>query len=255
MDTKANLFSLEGKVAILTGGAGLLGTQYAEALRAAGATVVIWDKAGQEPVDITDEAQVRRAAETAVQTYGRVDILVNNAAMAAPLGSPDADKQFAPYEEYPLELWEQELKVNLTGAMLCTKAVAPVMMRQKSGSIINVASEVSVIAHDHRIYNDLKERKFKSIAYVTTKAALLGFTRQWAARLGAYGVRVNAFSPTGVRTDAQPADFAERYAQTIMLGRMARPEEYNGVIVFLASDASAFMTGHNLIADGGKSAW
>jgi NAD(P)-dependent dehydrogenase (short-subunit alcohol dehydrogenase family) len=255
MGTEKNLFSLQNKVAIVTGGAGLLGSRYVAALREAGATVVVWDKADANPVDITDEAQVQQAASRVAEKYGRIDILVNNAAMAAPLGDANADKQFVPYENYPLSLWEQELKVNLTGTMLCTKAVAPFMMRQKSGSIINIASEVSVIAHDHRVYGAKEDTKFKSIAYATTKAAVLGFTRQWAARLGAYNVRVNTFSPTGVRTDAQPADFVERYASTTMLGRMATPDEYNGAILFLASDASAFITGHNLIADGGKSAW
>jgi len=261
-----SLFSLKGKVVVITGGAGFLGMQYARALGHSGAQVVIWDTKNvavkkadvtlrSEVVDITSEHDVESAVQKVMKQYGHIDGLINNAAMNPAVGSADAGKQFVPYEEYPVELWEKELKVNLTGTMICTKAIAPIMMKQKSGSIINIASEVSVIAHDHRVYNDPEGRKFKSIAYTTTKAAVLGFTRQWAARLGSYNVRVNAFSPGGMQTEAQPKDFVERFSATNMLGRMAKAGEYNGIIVFLCSDASSFMTGHNLVADGGKSAW
>jgi NAD(P)-dependent dehydrogenase (short-subunit alcohol dehydrogenase family) len=267
------LFSLDKKVIIVTGGGGFLGRQYAQALAEAGAIVVVWDKNPQklaemsalitnaggsvhaESIDITDEEQVKGAVEKVQKEFGHIDGLINNAAMAAPVGDPDADKQFVPYEEYPLELWKKELEVNLNGTMLCTKYVARVMMAQKSGSIVNIASEVSVIAHDHRVYNDPANKRFKSIAYTTTKTAVVGFTRQWAARLGAYNVRVNAFSPGGIQTPAHPKDFVERFGGANMLGRMARIGEYNGIVVFLCSDASSFMTGHNLVADGGKSAW
>ncbi len=274
METNTHdLFSLNGKTAIITGGAGLLGQRYARALATAGAQVIIWDNDAErvekartalerdglpvraQTIDITDEAQVQQATEDVVKTFGRIDALINNAAMAAAVGDPEALKQFVPYEEYPVSLWEKELKTNLTGTMICTKAVAPVMMRQKSGSIVNVASEVSVIAHDHRVYGNSEGKKFKSIAYTTTKAAILGFTRQWAARLGAYNVRVNAFSPGGVETPAMPKDFIQRFGAANMLGRMAQAGEYDGIVVFLCSDASSFVTGHNLIADGGKSAW
>ncbi len=274
MANQKDLFSVQDKVIIITGGAGFLGLQYTEALARAGAQVVIFDakdpvsleksiaslkKAGMrvsaESIDITNEADVQYAVQKIVEQFGHIDALINNAAMAALFGSAEIKDQFLPYEDYPLELWEKELKINLTGTMICTKAVAPIMMKQRSGSIINGASEVSVIAHDHRIYNDPENKKFKSIAYVTTKAALVGFTRQWAARLGAYNVRVNTFSPTGVQTLVHPKEFVDRYGATTMFGRMAHIGEYNGAILFLCSDASAFMTGHNLIVDGGKSAW
>lgn len=269
-----DLFSVKDKVIIITGGAGFLGLHYAEALGNAGAQVIIFDaknpasleesiaplkKSGvrirAESIDITNEPDVQHAVQKIVKEFGHIDALINNAAMAAALGGPEITAQFFPYEEYPIELWEKELKINLTGTMICTKAVAPIMMKQKSGSIINGASEVSVIAHDHRIYNDPENKKFKSIAYVTAKTALTGFTRQWAARLGAYNVRVNTFSPTGVETPAHPKEFVTRYGETTMFGRMAQANEYNGAILFLCSDASAFMTGHNLVVDGGKSAW
>jgi NAD(P)-dependent dehydrogenase (short-subunit alcohol dehydrogenase family) len=258
------IFDLTDKVIILTGGAGFLGTHYARALADAGARVALWDRRDEFPakdagfaqkVDITDETQVKDAVAAVLKKWGRLDGLINNAAMNPAVGSDDAKKQFVPYEEYPIELWEQELKVNLTGMMICTKAVAPVMMSQKNGSIVNIASEVSAIAHDHRVYNDLENRRFKSIAYTTTKTAVLGFTRQWAARLGRHSVRVNSFSLGGVQTEKMPADFVARFGDANMLGRMAHADEYNGAIVFLCSDASSFMTGSNLTADGGKSAW
>ncbi len=259
-----NLFDLTGKVIILTGGAGFLGTHYARALAGAGAQVVLWDSRDDFPaanitfaqkMDIGDEGQVRTATAEVLKRWGRIDGLINNAAMNPAIGSEEAKKQFVPYEEYPIALWEQELKVNLTGMMICTKAVAPTMMAQKSGSIINVASDVSITAHDHRVYNDPENRRFKSIAYTTTKAGVLGFTRQWAARLGRYNIRVNAFSLGGVRTEKMPADFVQRFGESNMLGRMANADEYNGVIVFLCSDASSFMTGSNLVMDGGRTAW
>lgn len=269
-----DMFSLKDKVIIITGGGGFLGLQYAEALGDAGAHVVIFDakdqatleksiapfiKAGMSvqarSIDITDEPSVRRLVEEITEEFGHIDVLINNAAMAAALGGPEIAAQFLPYEEYSIDLWEREVKVNLTGLMICTKAVAPVMMKQKSGSIINVASEVSVIAHDHRVYNDPEGRRYKSIAYTTTKTAIVGFTRQWAARLGAFNVRVNTFSPGGVQTPVHPEEFVKRFGGAAMLGRMAQIGEYNGSIIFLCSDASSFMTGHNLVVDGGKSAW
>lgn len=257
MDNPNQLFSVEGKVIIITGGAGFLGQWYGRALTAAGAHVISWDKGGDEPIDITNESEVQRALTRILEQHGRIDVLINNAAMNPAADSPDKQNLFLPYEKYPVDLWRRELEVNLTGMMIVTKAVAPTMMAQKSGSIINIASDVSVIAHDHRVYNDPANERFKSIAYTTTKSGILGFTRQWAARLGAYNVRCNAFSPTGahVPTDSLPEDFIARYGGQNMFGRMAHPDEYIGPIMFLCSDASAFMTGQNLIVDGGKTAW
>lgn len=251
-----SLFSVKDKVIIVTGGAGILGRQYVEALKQAGAQVVVWDKTGtDEPVDITSESSVKNAVEKIIKQFSRIDALINNAAMNLAVDNPAAKQAQVPYEEYPIDLWEKELKVNLTGTMICIKHVSPTMMKRRSGSIINIASELSVIAHDRRVYNDPTGRRFKSVAYPTTKTAILGLTRQWAARLGEYNVRVNALSPSGMHLAGQPEDFVARYAATTMFGRMAEPGEYNGVIIFLCSAASAFMTSHNLIIDGGRSAW
>ncbi len=258
------LFSVHGKVVILTGGVGYLGAQYAEALSHGGAQVVVWDTGRPatpvsgviyENVDITSEKAVQTAVKKIIKKFGKIDALINNAALNPAVGAKNAAQAFVPYEEYHIGLWEKELAVNLTGTMICTKAVAPIMMKQKSGSIVNVASDLSLIAHDHRVYNDPDEKRFKSIAYTTTKSGILGLTRQWAARLGRFGVRVNAFSPTGMRMDTLPKDFVESYGGANMLGRMAEYGEYSGPIIFLCSDASTMMTGANLVVDGGKTAW
>ncbi|MEK7659300.1 MAG: SDR family oxidoreductase [Patescibacteria group bacterium] len=273
MSKSLESFSLKDKVIIITGGTGNLGVDYCAGLLKAGATVISWDlnpkteevsnklkERGADTnrfhnlkVDITSESEVQAAVQNCLNSFGKIDALINNAAMNPAVGIDESKKLFVPYEEYPIELWEKELKVNLTGMMICTKSVAPTMMKQKNGSIVNIASEVANIAHDHRVYNE--PDKFKSVAYVTTKTGILGFTRQWAARLGSYNIRVNAFSPGGVQSPNVPKDFAERFGRMNMFGRMAQPGEYNGVIIFLCSDASSFMTGANLTVDGGKSAW
>lgn len=258
-----NPFDVSGKVVIVTGAGGQLGSGYAEALTDAGAIVSAWDKddaslskisaAHREAVDITDERAVHAAVEKIVKEYGKIDGLINNAAMNPAVGSEDAQKQFVPYEDYPIELFRKELNVNIGGAMVCTKQVAPQMMKQHSGSIVNIASEVSTIAHDHRVYQT--PNKYKSPAYTASKTAILGLTRQWAARLGEYNVRVNAVSLGGVFKEGLPADFVQRFGAMNMLGRMAQPREYDATMIYLLSDASSFMTGTNVTIDGGKAAW
>jgi NAD(P)-dependent dehydrogenase (short-subunit alcohol dehydrogenase family) len=248
-------FSLEGKVCVITGAEGFLGKHYVEAIKEAGGIPVSLDSAGEPDfkVDITQEEAVRETIEKIVEKHGKIDVLINNAAMNPAVGDTNSEKLFAPVEDYPAELWVKELGVNLTGMFLCSKAVVPAMKKQGKGVIVNVASEVSEIAHDHRVYNT--PGKYKSPAYVTTKTGVIGLTRALAAQLGQYNIRVNAFSPGGVENPAMPKDFVERFGSSNMLSRMAQPDEYNGAILFLSSDASSFMTGHNLVMDGGKSAW
>lgn len=251
-----NLFDIEDRVIIVTGASGYLGRGYCKTLKEVGATVIGWDNReseGVEQVDITDEAQVEKAVAAVVKKHGRIDGLINNAAMNPWPGDPDADKQFVPYEEYPIALFRKEIEVNLTGMMIVTKHVAPIMMKQKKGSIINVASEAGVAAHDHRVYQS--PGRYKSPAYTASKTAIIGLTRQWAARLGEHGVRVNSFSPGGVHNPAMPEEFMKRFGAMNMLGRMAKHGEYEATMVYLLSDASSFMTASNLVIDGGKTAW
>ena len=253
-----NIFDIQGKVIIVTGAGGYLGRGYCTSLAEAGATVIGWsdrlyDGVKLDIVDITNEEQVKNAVANVVATHGHIDGLVNNAAMNPWPGDPDADKQFVPYEEYPIDLFRKEMEVNLTGAMITMKHVAPIMIKQKSGSIVNVASEAGVVAHDHRVYQS--PGRYKSPAYVASKTAVIGLTRQWAARLGEHGVRVNSFSPGGVYNPAMPEEFMKRFGAMNMLGRMAKHGEYEATMVYLLSDASSFMTASNLVIDGGKTAW
>lgn len=272
MNTR-DTFSVKDRVIILTGGAGFLGKNYAKALYSAGAEVILWDKYNTkslhealkdlpqeiidnaQSVDVSDERAVQDAVERVVRKHKKIDVLINNAAMNPAVGSEESKKLFVPYDEYPIDLFRKEIDVNLVGPMICTKAVVPFMKKRKSGTIINISSEVSNIAHDHRVYSDLSNRKYKSPAYVASKTAIVGLTRQWAAYLGQFGIRIIAFSPGGVRNNAMTDDFVERFGKTNMFGRMAYPEEYNGIIQFLCSDAASFITGFNLTADGGKGSW
>lgn len=244
------LFSVRDKVIILTGSTGFLGTYYTDFLTKEGAHVVGWDL---PEVDITKEEVVKEATEDVLKKFGRIDVLINNAAMNPAVGSDDSKKMFAPVDDYLVELWAKELDVNLKGMFICSKAVIPAMKKQGKGVLINISSEVSEIAHDHRVYNE--PGKYKSTAYVTSKTGVIGLTRALAAQLGQYNIRVNALSPGGVENPKMPRDFVERFGATNMFSRMAQPDEYNGAILFLCSDASSFMTGHNLVIDGGKSAW
>lgn len=268
------LFSMKGKVVIITGGAGFLGMQYAEALGRAGAHIALFDFKDDEilqesarkisdasgvealgvRVDITQKEAVRASVESVLEKFKKIDVLINNAAMNPAVGSKDAEAMFAPYEKYPIDLWRKEVEVNLTGAEICTQAVAPIMMNQKKGVIINQGSELALTAYDHRVYGE-GSGKYKSAAYIATKSALLGLTRAWAEYLAPYDVRVNMFCPVGMQTPAHKDDFVKRYSSLIMFGRMAHVGEYNGAILFLCSDASSFMTGQNLVMDGGKTAW
>lgn len=246
-----DLFSVKGKVIILTGGSGFLGSQFNQHLTTCGAKIVIFDKQADDQVDITNPVDVKRAVDRTFKIYDRIDGVVNAAAINAAPGSETANDFWKPYEEYPLELWKKELDVNLTAAHIITQAVAPVMMNQKSGSIIFLATDLAVIAPNNSIY---QEGKFKDIAYVASKTGLLGLMRSWSSYLGKYNVRVNAAVPGGMY-NGQPEDFVEKNSALNMLGRMANKDEYNGVIQFLLSDASSYMTGASLIIDGGRTAW
>jgi NAD(P)-dependent dehydrogenase (short-subunit alcohol dehydrogenase family) len=266
-------FSLGGKVGVVTGALGLLGTHHGRALAAAGAHVVVADLDAEAcasravalsrefgvdalgcALDVTDRASVSALRDIVREQWGHVDILVNNAAINEKVETPQGSGPR--FEDYPLDLWQRSLDVNVTGTFLCCQVLGAEMAEQRAGSIVNVASTYALVAPDQRLYQrpDGTQDFFKSAAYPTTKAAVLSLTRFLAAYWGEAGVRVNALSPGGVRNGQDP-DFVARYSERTPLGRMACPSDYEGAIVFLASDASAYMTGANLVVDGGWTAW
>ena len=270
------LFDLTGRVAVITGGTGLLGQQHAEAIARAGGIPVLADirinaadpqsrewkerfggQACAIQTDITDPASVKKLLAAALDRFGRVDILINNAANN-PKMENNAAVEFSRLEFFPLEQWEADLNVGLKGAFLCSQVIGSEMARRRQGVIVNVASDLAVIAPDQRLYRKpgLPEDKqpVKPVTYSVVKTGLIGLTRYLATYWADSGIRVNAISPGGVYNN-QPDDFIDRLARLIPLGRMANANEYQAAILFLCSDASSYMTGSNLVIDGGRSCW
>jgi NAD(P)-dependent dehydrogenase (short-subunit alcohol dehydrogenase family) len=267
-----NLFDLTGRIAIITGGAGLLGMAHARAIHGAGGTPVLLDVAKIAPAalreragfeveclacDITNEAAVKGALGSVLSRHGRVDILVNNAA-----NNPKVEQSGAlddsRLENYPIDQWQADLAVGLTGAMLCSRVFGADMARRGRGVIVNVASDLALIAPDQRLYaikgRAPDEQPVKPVSYSVVKTGLIGLTRYLATYWAGQGVRANALCPGGVE-NGQDKVFLERIADRIPLGRMAGVDEYCGAMLFLCSDASSYMTGSVLTVDGGRTTW
>jgi 2-deoxy-D-gluconate 3-dehydrogenase len=192
---------------------------------------------------------------TTLADDGRIDILVNSAALDPKFDNQSCASHSGAFEDYPLELWRQALDVNLTGAMLCCQAVSQPMLAQRSGVIINIASIYGLAAPDQRLYQrEGKPPQFKPAYYTVTKAGILGLTKYLAAYFAGKNIRVNAITPGGVYNDHDD-DFVQRYSARAVMGRMAEKNEMNGALLFLASDASQYMTGANLVVDGGWTVW
>jgi len=267
-----NAFDVSDRTIIVTGGAGLLGREYARSLVAANAAVVLADineacvaevaaglsgKTIGVGVDVTDHASVARLIRTTLDAFGRIDGLVNNAALNPAVVRDQPAACDLPFEQYPLDLWHRTLAVNLTGMFLCTREVAPTMLAQRRGVIVNVSSTYGLVGPDQRLYESDEpdgRRGFKPVDYSVTKSGVLGFTRYLAAYWAGTGIRVNTLTPGGVFSD-QPEEFVRRYSARTLLGRMADRHEYSAALLFLLSDASSYMTGSNLVVDGGWTAW
>ena len=269
-------FNLEGRVAVVTGGAGLLGREFCKTLAEAGAAVVVADLAQESAEKIAqglsdsgyqatnfglDVTRVESACELAsvtVSKFGRLDILVNSAALDPKFDPDAAAKGIAPgaFEDYPLEQWNAALNVNLTGIFLVTQAcVKPMLEQGKKGSIINICSTYGLNDPDQRIYiKDGKRVAYKPVYYTTTKAGVMGFTKYLAAYYAGTDIRVNALTPGGVYNNHEEY-FVKNYSAKTIMGRMADGDEMNGALLFLASDASSYMTGNNVVVDGGWTAW
>ncbi|HVF25394.1 MAG TPA: SDR family oxidoreductase [Anaerolineales bacterium] len=269
-------FDLAGRVAVVTGGVGLLGAEFCRTLAEAGAAVAVVDlnaSASQQiadtltkngyralsiKADITILDSVKAMVEKTVSTFGRLDILVNSAALDPKFDPNAIQKGIAPgaFEDYPLEQWNAAMNVNLTGTFLVTQACVKQMLAQgKKGSIINICSTYGLNGPDQGIYIKDGERvAYKPVYYTVTKAGVMGFTKYLAAYYAGTDIRVNALTPGGVFNDHEDY-FVKNYSAKTILGRMANKDEMNGALLFLASDASSYMTGNNLVVDGGWTAW
>ncbi|MBU0750271.1 SDR family oxidoreductase [Patescibacteria group bacterium] len=240
---------LQGRVILVTGGAGFLASQFIPELEAEGAVVEVLDINGDRPVDIVNAEEVRARVAEILATHSKIDGFVHAAAINPTPGS--GTPQFSPYEDFPIELWKAEFDVNLTSAQIVMQAISPHLKKSMRGSVVFISSDLGLIAPNNSIY---EPGKFKDIAYVSSKAGLLGLMRGWASYLGPYGVRVNALVPGGME-NGHAKDFLEKNGKLNMLGRMARPGEYNAAITFLLSESSTYMTGSSLVIDGGRTAW
>jgi 2-deoxy-D-gluconate 3-dehydrogenase len=266
-------FKLYGRVAAVTGGAGLLGSEFCRTLAEAGAQVVIADLNGEAAsglaraltengctalgvgTDVTSPASVRGMVEAAQDRFGRLDILVNSAALDPKFDPQHGAQHTNSFEDYPLEMWEQALSVNLTGMFLCCQAAARPMLAQGKGAIINICSTYGLVGPDQRIYERPGEpTRYKPVYYSVTKAGVLGLTRYLATYYAGKNIRANALTPGGVFNNHDET-FLKAYSARTVLGRMAHRNEMNGALLFLASDASSYMTGSNLVVDGGWTAW
>lgn len=269
------LFDLSGRVAIVTGGAGMLGYQHGDVLASAGAHVVLLDLESANPAarakqladvhgaeslglscDITSESSLEGARELILEKFGRIDILINNAANNPKV--EEGSTAWSRLENFPLGMWDADIRVGLTGAFLCSRIFGAEMAKRKSGVIVNVASDFAVIAPDQRLYRveglAEEDQPVKPVTYSVVKTALLGLTRYLATYWSSANIRVNAISPGGV-FNGQPEVFLSRLRQLIPMDRMANRDEYQGAILFLCSDASSYMTGANLVIDGGRTCW
>ena len=271
-----DVFDLTGRTAVITGGAGLLGVKHAEAVASAGATPVLVDIAGDAAAerarqigarhgvaalglacDITRPSDVQSLLRRVLDETGRVDILINNAAnnpkAEAPLG-----ETWSRLESFSLEQWQADVAVGLTGAFLCSQTFGTEMARRGNGVILNIASDLAIIAPDQRIYRrpgvSDDQQPVKPVSYSVVKTGLIGLTRYLATYWADKGVRVNAISLGGVYND-QPHEFVQKLTELVPMRRMADVDEYQGAIVFLCSDASSYMTGSNLVIDGGRTVW
>lgn len=267
------LFDLTDRVAIVTGGAGLLGTEFCRTLAEAGAAVTIADLDGKsaqnladslaqsgysaqgQATDVTSVDSVHQMVKATVEAYGRIDILVNSAALDPKFESGSQHSHSGSFEDYPLELWKQALDVNLTGMFLCCQSVSQVLSQQGKGSIVNICSTYGLVGPDQRIYQRPEGPPvYKPVFYSVTKAGVLGLTRYIATYYAGTDVRCNSLTPGGVFNNHDKR-FNQAYSFRTVMGRMADRHEMNGALLFLASDASSYMTGANLVVDGGWTVW
>lgn len=271
----SELFSVAGKVIVVTGGLGQLGSEFATSLAKAGAKVAIYsrrpiaqDQLGElfpgltdsirvYEASVTDKAALEAATEKLIADWGVPDVLVNNAGIDS---KPDGGaEQNSPFEVYPQKFWDDIIDVNLTGVMLCSQVLGSKMAEQGRGSIINVGSIYGLVSPNQSLYAYREKRDgvpfIKAVSYAASKSGLINLTRYVATYWAEKNVRCNLISFGGVKTGSFDKEFVDNFLERVPMRRQAEKGEYNGVVQFLASDASSYMTGSNVVVDGGFTAW
>ena len=273
-----DLFNLKDKIAVITGGSGFLGSEFALTLSNIGAMPIVLDKNKNSLqllekkfkkkklrglfflVDLNNENKVNVAIDLIIKKYRKIDCLINAAGFTDQNMLKTNVNFFEKFEKYNFQLWQRSLNGNLSSVFLVTKSVAKYMIKRKKGSIVNIASDVGIISPDHRIYEPNKKFNYKGvnfntpISYSVAKSGIISMTRYLATYWAKKGIRVNCVSPAGVYKKHNKK-FVEQLSQRIPLGRMAKSDELNGAIIYLCSNASSYVTGHNLVVDGGRTIW
>jgi NAD(P)-dependent dehydrogenase (short-subunit alcohol dehydrogenase family) len=278
MSSGQHSFNLQGRTALVTGAAGLLGTEHSAALLECGAHVVLTDlreddlercvqtlraaghrgQVSTHAMDVTSHESIQAVASALAAAGTRVDILINNAAID-PKVKADHVLEMSRLENIALKDWNLQVAVGLTGAFLCTQVFGSLMATDgRGGVILNIASDLSVFSPDQRLYRKPgllpEQQPVKPVTYSVIKAGLVGMSRYVATYWADQGVRANSLSPGGV-FNGQGEEFVQRLSALIPMGRMARRDEYRAAVQFLCSDASSYMNGQNVVMDGGRSAW
>ncbi|RZD46588.1 MAG: short-chain dehydrogenase [Thaumarchaeota archaeon] len=264
------LFRLDGKTVVLTGAAGRLGSRFAHILCESGSNLILVDKDAKKnsklklelskkynticevfDIDITNETSVKEMVQKITKKFKKIDVLINNAHFIP----RDHPKRDFPFEEYPLDLWNETVNINLSGLFLCSREIGRIMVKQNQGVIINISSIYGITGADQRIYG--KSRLNSPAFYATTKGGMVNLTKYLAAYWHGKNIRVNTLTLGGVFDEQlhQDKKFVSNYSKKTILGRMANKEDYDGALLFLASDASSYVTGFNLVVDGGWTAW
>ncbi len=265
-------FNIKGKIAVVTGGNGQLGTEYVKTLVLSGTKVAIFDVtkilneelkklSKKYPIklftlDITNKKQIEKALKEIEINWGTPNILVNNAAVDSPPGANPKENQS--FENYSIKTWNTVMNVTLTGTFLCCQVIGGKMSEKGGGSIVNICSTYGLVSPNQSIYEYRKAKTavpfVKPVAYSVSKSGVLNLTRYLATYWAKKNVRVNTLTPGGVFNN-QDEEFLKNYNSLVPMGRMAKRNEFNGALLFLVSDASSYMTGSNIVVDGGWTAW
>ena len=268
MNKMRSFFDISEKVVVVTGAAGQLGGEYVKTFLAAGGLVAAFDINLNNPkgilkdissknlllckVDISKRASVEKGLKKVLDHLGRPEILINNAAIDAPPNAPE--EETGPFETYPESSWDRIMKINLGGMVICSQVIGGHMAEAGGGAIINISSIYGILSPDQRLYEYREKPFYKPVSYAVSKAGVINLTRYLATYWAGRNVRVNTLTLGGVYNN-QDERFLKRFTAKVPLRRMANQNEFNGAVLFLASSASSYMTGANLIIDGGFSAW